>query len=176
MSLITQYIQPPCIIDYSIFFFIYTERKHFWMKGYWTRSLHDNDILESPISLLTWCCWIVWHGLRCFLSPHWRSLFLSFASRPKERHHGVHGVHSDQLLNLKGLISVHWKLGWCKKTPRKWAFTVLKFFLVWVEWMDNEKNIIPLHIEILPHLLLLEKIEHLHIMKDSSSLCGVFRY
>ena len=43
----------------------------------------------------------------------------SFVSRPKERHHGVHGVHSDQLLNLKGLISVHWKLGWCKKTPRK---------------------------------------------------------
>ena len=42
--------------------------------------------------------------------------------------------------------------------------------------MDNEKNIFLLHIEILPHLPLLEKIEHLHIMKDSSSLSGVFRY
>ena len=31
-------------------------------------------------------------------------------------------------------------------------------------------------ITILRHLPLQEKIEHLHIMKDSSSLCGVFRY
>lgn len=133
MSLITQYTQPPCIIYCSISFFIYTERKHFWMKGYWTRSLHDNDILESPISLVTWCCWIVWHGLRCFLSPHWRSLFLHHLRAAPKKDIMVSTVHGDQLQSLKGLISVHWKLGWCKKTPRKGAFTVLKFFLVsWV--------------------------------------------